>query len=203
MNNKNISSAPIQASSQTPLPHNITFHILKNISVVIFSIIVAILLAKAGVFETMLARTQNIKLISSFIIGMFFTSLFTAAPATAAFGELAHTNSIFLIAIFGGLGAMVGDFILFKFLKKNISDNFIILFSHPKSERLLKIMHLNFFHWLLIFVGALVIASPLPDELGLALMGISELKPRFLLPFSFLMNTIGIFILGLIAKQFV
>jgi len=44
-------------------------------------------------------------------------------------------------------------------------------------------------------VGALIIISPLPDELGVSLMGISKLKwYRFLL-LSFTLNTLGIFFL--------
>jgi hypothetical protein len=49
-------------------------------------------------------------------------------------------------------------------------------------------------------VGAIIIASPLPDELGLALLGVSTLsRPQFFL-LSFAMNSLGIFIILLVAQ---
>jgi hypothetical protein len=53
------------------------------------------------------------------------------------------------------------------------------------------------------FLGALIIASPLPDELGLVFLGISKLKTRYFLPLSFVLNFFGILIIGLIAKSLV
>jgi hypothetical protein len=42
-------------------------------------------------------------------------------------------------------------------------------------------------------LGALIIASPLPDEFGLALMGISRMRALVLMPISFVMNALGIY----------
>lgn len=173
----------------------------KNLLIILASIFAAILLAETGVVGLILTQTKEIEILGSFIGGFFFTSLFTVAPATVVLAEIAKENSPFLVAVFGGLGAVVGDLILFRFLKSHLTDQFVSLFSHPKSERLLKLFHLNIFHWLLVFVGAAVIASPLPDELGLMLMGLSEIKTKFLIPLSFVLNSIGILVIGLISRQ--
>src|SRR3989304_3240061 len=53
---------------------------------------------------------------------------------------------------------------------------------------------LRFFRWLIAFLGALVIASPLPDELGLMMMGFSKMRTLFFIPISFLLNSLGILI---------
>lgn len=172
----------------------------KNLIIVIASIFAAVLLAKSGVVGVILTQTKEIEILASFIGGFFFTSLFTVAPATVVLAEIAQENSPFLVAALGGLGAVAGDLILFKFLKSHLTDQLINLFSHPKSERLLKLFHLNIFHWLMVFVGAVVIASPLPDELGLMLMGLGELNTRFLIPLSFVLNSLGILVIGLIAR---
>jgi len=176
-------------------------HLFENLLIVAASVIAAIFLAKAGIFETILTQTKELELIGSFIAGLFFTSLFTVAPATVALGEIAQANNIFLVAVLGGAGAVIGDLVLFKFLKSHLTDELVSLFSHPKRKRAVKVFNLKVFHWLMIFLGAVVIASPLPDEIGLMLMGISKLRPSILMPISFVLNSIGILIVGLVARQ--
>ncbi|MFH1990444.1 MAG: hypothetical protein ABIJ19_01135 [Patescibacteria group bacterium] len=69
-----------------------------------------------------------------------------------------------------------------------------------KSEKLISIFKLRIFRWSLAFLGALVIASPLPDELGLMMLGFSKMKTSLFVPVSFLFNSLGILIIGLIAR---
>jgi hypothetical protein len=57
------------------------------------------------------------KIIGAFIAGMFFTSIFTTAPALATLGELGLVHNPVVIAIIGGLGAVIGDMVIFKFVR--------------------------------------------------------------------------------------
>ncbi|OGG78335.1 hypothetical protein A3A36_01445 [Candidatus Kaiserbacteria bacterium RIFCSPLOWO2_01_FULL_52_12b] len=57
------------------------------------------------------------------------------------------------------------------------------------------------FKWLIPFVGALIIASPLPDEAGLAMMGLSKMKTSVFIPISFALNFLGILAIGIFAKE--
>jgi hypothetical protein len=54
-------------------------------------------------------------------------------------------------------------------------------------------LHLGFMKWLSPIVGALIIASPLPDEFALTLMGLSKVRLAVLIPISFIMNMLGIY----------
>ena len=54
--------------------------------------------------------------------------------------------------------------------------------------------------WFLMGVGALIIALPLPDEIGLVMMGLSRMKARHLIPISFVLNSLGIALVGLVAR---
>ena len=51
-------------------------------------------------------------------------------------------------------------------------------------------------------MGAIIIASPFPDEVGISLMGISQLKNWQFLVISFLLNSLGILFVVTIAKSF-
>ena len=173
---------------------------MRDLGIIILSIVIAVILVKTGALKSLLTSTQELKFIGSFVAGIFFVSIFTTAPATVVLAETAQSNSIFLVAFLGGVGALVGDLIIFRFIKDRLSEDFLYLIKKSKSERLISIFQLKLFRWLIPFIGALIVASPLPDELGLTMMGLSKMKTSLFLPLSFLLNFLGIMAVGLIAK---
>ena len=175
-------------------------NLVRDLALVILSIFVAIILAKTGALQDLITSTQEMRFIGSFIAGIFFVSVFTVAPATVALGEIAQSNSVITVAILGGLGALIGDLIIFRFVKDRVSDHFYYLMRVSKSERLFSIFKLKLFRWIIPFVGALIIASPLPDEIGVAMLGLSTMKNSYFILLSFVLNSAGILIIGLIAK---
>ena len=160
--------------------------------------------------STEITLAQIMPYIGIFIAGMFFTSAFTTAPAIVILGEFSKHNNLMAVAVIGGLGAAIGDFILFKFVKDRVADDFKYLFHIKKKgrhvvkskdidclgNRLKSIFHTKLFHWFAPFIGALIIASPLPDELGIAILGLSRMKDSVFIPVSFIFNSIGIFVIG-------
>lgn len=175
-------------------------NIARDLGVIVLSIVIAIILAKTGVLEDILTKTQEWTVFGSLIAGMFFVSMFTAAPAGVILFELASTNSILLVALCAGVGGLIGDFLIFRFIKDSVSEDIHWLIRKTRQERLFSIFKLKLFRWLIPFIGALIVASPLPDEVGLAMMGISKMKTRVFLPISFALNFLGVLILGLFAK---
>ncbi len=181
---------------------NTSNNLTKDIGIIVLSIIVAILLIKTGTIEEILKQTRDVWFLDSFIAGMFFTSVFTTAPAIVALGMIAQASqSVLLVAIFGGLGALCGDLIIFRFMRDRLGRNIMHLINNSGNGRLRSIVHLKSFRWLTFFLGALVIASPLPDELGLTMMGFSKTKTSLLIPVSFIFNFLGILVIGLVAKN--
>lgn len=172
----------------------------KDMAFIAFSVLIAILIVKTGALKTLLVSAQEIKFIGSFIAGIFFASMFSVAPATVVLAELAQSNSIFWVAFFGGLGALVGDFIIFHFIKDRLSEDLSQFITDIKSKRLISFFKLRFFRWLVPFIGALIVASPLPDEIGLMMMGLSKMKTSVFIPLSFFLNFLGILAIGFIAK---
>ena len=173
---------------------------VRDLALVILSVFIAIILAKTGALKDLITSTQEVRFIGSFISGILFVSVFTAAPATVALGEIAQSNSVITVAIIGGLGALIGDLIIFRFIKDRVSQHFSYLIKVSKSERFFSIFKLRLFRWIIPFVGVLLIASPLPDEIGVAMLGLSKMKNSYFILLSFLLNSAGILIIGLIAK---
>lgn len=173
---------------------------MRDLAIIALSVFLAITIIKTETLTEILTATQEIKFLGAFIAGIFFTSIFTTAPATVVLAELAQTNSIFLIALIGGLGALLGDLIIFRFVKDHLSGDFAYLIKQSKSKRLAHLFRLRLFRWLLAFLGALVIASPLPDELGLMMMGMSKIKTAWFIPLSFVLNSLGILAIGFVTR---
>lgn len=172
----------------------------RDVVIILASISVAIALGWSGAIHSFSSATEGSRVLGSLIAGLFFTSVFTTAPATVALAQIAQVNSIFLVAIFGGAGAVIGDLVIFRFVRDHIVEDLSYLLRTSPKQRWSAILRVRSARWLIMFMGAVIIASPLPDELGLTLMGISKLKTMYFIPLSFVLNTIGILFIGLIVK---
>jgi hypothetical protein len=174
-----------------------------------FSCVVAYCIVKGLWVEKLLHYTQGMEIFASFIGGLFFTSLFTTVPAIAFLGEVARENSILTTAFVGACGSLVGDMIIFRFVRSNVSKDLAYMHSRLKHYRQWsrftglfhhRLFKLGMWRWVVPFFGALIIASPLPDELGLTVLGLSKIKTRVMIPLTWALNFFGIVIIGLVAK---
>lgn len=175
-------------------------HVMRDLGIVALSVAVAVLFVRTGLIAELLALASGFKLISGFIAGMLFVSIFTLAPAAAVLIELFRANSLLDVAFTAGLGGLIGDWLMFRFLRDRVADDLGYLVRHSGFRRLLAVFRLKCFRWLTPLIGALIVVSPLPDEIGLALMGFSRLSTALFLPLSFALNFLGILAVGLIVR---
>jgi len=173
---------------------------MRDLTIIALSIITAIILAKTEALAGVFAYAQEWKFLGSFLSGMFFVSVFTAAPAAVVLFKIAASNSIWTVAFFGGLGALIGDLLIFRFIRDSLVEDARWFIGKTKQERFISIFQLKLFRRLIPFIGALVVVSPLPDEIGLAMMGLSKMKTAVFIPLSFALNFVGILLVGLIAQ---
>ncbi|MEK7514475.1 MAG: hypothetical protein AAB587_01500 [Patescibacteria group bacterium] len=175
---------------------------MRQDAVFIFlSIIVAFLLAQTNALEQFILGVQGLRFFGSFIAGIFFTSVFTLAPSTVVLGEIARSESLFLVALFGAIGAVIGDMVLFLFIRDHLSKSISSFFTKLKIKHFHSFLRTRMGKRLATLLGAVIIASPLPDELGLTLMGLSKTQAVVVAPLSFLMNFLGILAVGFIARS--
>jgi len=60
--------------------------------------------------------------VGTFFAGIFFAYGFTAAPATAVLLILSKEQNVFFAGFIAGLGALVGDLLIFKLIRHSFSD---------------------------------------------------------------------------------
>jgi len=177
-------------------------HVMQDLLAIVASIAFSVVIVQYSLVEVALAASGGGTIIASFVAGMFFTSVLTTAPAIAVLGELSLKGNFLLVALIGGAGAVVGDYFLFAFVRDRISGDVAHLLKRRALGRLHAVFRLPTFKWLLPFLGGLIIASPLPDEIGLALLGFARLTTRIFIPLSFAFNAFGIILISLVARSF-
>ncbi len=170
----------------------------RDLVIIGFALLGAVYLSHVGFIADTLSLLEQRVALGSFVAGIFFTSVFTLGPASVVLAELSGIGSPILVALWGGFGAMIGDAILFLFVRDIFADD-LRRFLKKHHLRLFTLPHFGFLRWVYPVVGAFIIASPLPDEFGLALLGLTKTRLSILLPVAFCMNVIGIFAIAVLA----
>jgi hypothetical protein len=169
-------------------------HLVRDAVIVVLSIAFATWLYSSGALTLLLSATEGFGMLRILLVGLFFTSIFTTPLAVSAIIALGSMYDPFGIAFFGAFGAMVGDYIMFRFLKSSIADDLEYILKHAGLKRVVASIHTGHMRWFFTAIGALIIASPIPDEIGLALMGVSRMPNWLFLPMSYSMNALGILV---------
>ena len=179
--------------------------LLKHFLVILTSVAIAIYIQTSFVADVLVSYFSSIFFIpAAFLVGFLFSITFTAAISTSVFILLAETtHNPFLIALIGGFGSLAANSIVYKFFKEEIIDD--IQFIEKRYARRIahKIIHSKTVIGLTPYVAALLLASPLPDELGILMLAGANFKyTRFFL-YSFAFHTIGILIIILVGSALI
>jgi uncharacterized membrane protein YdjX (TVP38/TMEM64 family) len=128
----------------------------------------------------------------AFILGIFFAYGFTAAPATAFLLMLAKDYNIFLFGLIGGMGALTADLFLFTFIRSSFTDEIKEISNERAVKKLRHMIHGHLKKYVVPALVGFIIASPLPDEIGVCLLATSKISPRAFSVLSYVLNTLGI-----------
>lgn len=176
-------------------------HLERDLVIIGLSVFVAIGIVRLGVIGNIVSSVNELKILGSFIAGFFFTSAFTIAPASIALAQISQNTSPFLVAFWGACGSLVGDLVIYLFVKDHFAEDIQAVFHTFKHERKIKrFFTQGFFRWISPLLGALIIASPLPDELAITLLGISKIRMRIFIPLVFTMSFFGVLFIALVSS---
>ncbi|MCX6711622.1 MAG: hypothetical protein NT139_01115, partial [Candidatus Woesearchaeota archaeon] len=100
-----------------------------------------------------------------------------------------------------GFGALIGDLMIFSFIRLSFKDEInriskerIFLYINRKIPKVMR-------KYIIPIFAGFLIASPLPDEIGVALLASSRnISIRLFSIISYCLNTTGIFILLCLSK---
>lgn len=173
----------------------------KNTALLFLSLVVLFFLSDTEIAHALIKEIGNYDYLGAAAVGVFFVSTFTVAPASVVLFHLSQDFNPYMIAACAGAGAVVGDLLIFRFMKDGVFKELRHLFYRYGGSYVSRLLRTPYFAWLTPVIGAIIIASPLPDELGIALMGLSKIKTWQFVCISFALNTLGIFLVVLFARS--
>lgn len=173
--------------------------LLLKSSFFLLSLCIAWYLLKSGVLNNLVSSILPIKFLADFIAGALYASFLTTPIALAMLIILSPSNNPIIIALIGGIGASLVDLLLVKFLRNEKKE--VNLVSHELHlERINKFLAKWNLQFITPFLGAIIIISPFPDELGLLLMGASKLKYSQVAVITYILNVIAILLITIPAN---
>lgn len=169
--------------------------ILYKAFLFIISLSIAWWLIKSGFIDNFIDGIVGLKFVAEFVAGAFYTSFLTSPISVAMLLVLAKDQDPITLALLAGLGSASVDLLIVKFFRKNLNRDFNTISKQFKLDLVSKILKLLKLDFLIPLTGALIVASPLPDELGLFLLGASKLKDYQILILTYVLNTAGILLI--------
>lgn len=138
--------------------------------------------------------------IATFVAGFFFVYGFTTSISIASLLILSPIQNFWLAGFIAMLGAIVGNFFVFRFMRISIAGEL----NYLSKNKLLKIIIVKLEKYTPFFIRSYVLpafagfiaATPLPDELAVALLSWSRNISITIFSFmTFTFNVFGIFII--------
>jgi len=175
-----------------------------NLTFLGISIVTASILTYLGVFAAILGGLGGLGYLGALIAGIFFPITFTSPLAAVALFYLGAHYNIYTTVIFGTIGAVIGDLLIFTVIKdKTVSEIEEIRSAYKlahrgteehrrRHESLLSLFHTKPFHALALFIGGILILLPGPDEFGIAIFASYKFNIKKFIPLSFIFNAIGV-----------
>lgn len=178
---------------QTKVPTKKAQRIIIHAVVLSFSIATTIFLVENQYAHRGLEYINGFGLFfAALIAGALFTSIFTTPIAIASLLILGQGHNPFLVSLIAACGSVLGDAFLLKIIKQDILSD-IEVFTKPfASKKAGQIFQSKIMFFPLTILAAIILASPLPDELAIALFGVIKLKTQYFYILSFVFNFLGI-----------
>lgn len=170
------------------------------LTAVLISVLVAIILAQNETFKNWLLNLGSLEYIGALLAGMIFVSSFTAAIAIVAIAIMAQNINPMALGLIGGVGAVMGDYLIFKLVRSHLQEELSMLFGQEGTSYVKAVLRSRYIAWMLPLIGIFILASPLPDELGVSLLGISKISEARFILISYVSNAVGILMIASVAR---
>lgn len=167
---------------------------------ILISVFLAIFLSQNEAFKNWLLNLGSLEYIGALIAGILFVSSFTVPISIVVISILAQDLNPLAMGLIGGVGAVIGDYLVFKLVRDHIGEELSRLAGKEETAHVKHVLHSKYIVWTLPIIGAFIIASPLPDELGVSLLGISKISTERFILISYLSNAVGILMVASVAK---
>ena len=176
------------------------------------SILLAFYILKYKPIIGLIQGLSSLGYLAAFILGMLFTYALTSVPAAAVLYNLGGLLNPLVVAFVGAFGSVISDYLIFRFVRDKLLNEIKLLsdeinnITKPVTDILLpknlliilwkSISRSRIWKLIIPVIAGLIIASPLPDELGVALFGAAKYEPKKFIICSYFLNFVGILVIS-------
>lgn len=166
---------------------------VPKIAFVLLLVLLLVTVAAQSSLQALISFTEPLGYVGTFIAGILYAYSMTSVASIILLLLLAPTQNIFLTILVASVGAMVGDMFVFSLIRSTLKDELRWIAETKLVRYVWSFVPLHWRKWLLPLIGVLIIASPLPDEIGVALFAASTHVPaRVFVPLSIILNGVGL-----------
>lgn len=170
-----------------------------KLALLVLTFILAYSLFSLGFLDTILSALISLGYLGTFMVGFLYAYSFTAGPATIILIMIAKKENLFFAGLTAGLGALIGDIIIFLFIRHSFSDEVDRLSRERFFQSVRKYSSGILRKYVLPVLASLIIASPLPTEIGVTLLAsMKSMSTKRFTFIAYLLHTIGILIILII-----
>jgi uncharacterized membrane protein YdjX (TVP38/TMEM64 family) len=144
--------------------------------------------------KNLISSLGGLSYLGAFVAGIFYPHGLTVPLSVAVLIAVAKTTNFLIASLLATFGAVIGDYIIFKFVKDRLLEEIEDLLGEY-GQYFKRLKTSKRFKSLIPVLAGFIMASPLPNELASALFGIAEYKTRKFILFSLIFNFIGIFLI--------
>lgn len=150
------------------------------------AVALTVFIASSEAFHNLIVQLAPIALLAELVAGALYTSFLTIPISLSVLSVLASEGNLLFIAVVGGIGATIGDFVIMSMIQRAGSSLHIksAKWSRFKKNRTSKI--------LLAVLGVICLALPVPDEVAMGILGITHLKLKTFILLVYPAKTAGI-----------
>lgn len=173
----------------------------KHTTLATLSIILFVFAFDSALVQAGLTYIEGLGLLGVFIAGMMFTSFFTTTPAIVLLAAFSEDYSPLVLGLVGGAGSLVGDWVILKIFEERIAFELKPLIGKFHLRGFFRRLRRRKERERTLLAGMFTIMSPLPDEIGIALMGLSKFSLLPMFGIIYVLNCIGIMLIAVIAQS--
>lgn len=138
----------------------------------------------------------------AFLAGLLYPYSFTSAAATAILLIIAKTQNVFYAGLVASFGALMSDLAIFFFVKFSFSAEVQKLSKEPAIQRLSKLIRPSIRVPLIVALASVLIASPLPTEIGILLMtSVKKISTKKFAVIVYVLHVSAIYVILLIGAR--
>lgn len=167
----------------------------KHTTLAISLIVGFVLLLDTALVQALLGYVEHMGIPGIVLAGLMFVSFFSATPAVILLLAFADNYNPLVIAFWAAIGSAIGDWIILKFFDERIAYELMPIARKFNLMRYIRQLRKKKARERSTLIGMFMIASPFPDEVGIAMLGLAHLPTISLLIITFLLNAAGILIL--------